>query len=94
MNTRTALMIAAFGIALAATPARADDGARWRPFGWLEAMGVEVLHCYPNQGKSWTSWHVIRAIETCRAEAALAKARRDGATAHDEGRAKAKPAAR
>ncbi len=65
---------AAFAAALSATPAGARDGAGWNPFRWVEDLGVEVLHCDPQMGKSWTAGHVMDAVRKCRIEAAEAKA--------------------
>ena len=65
---------AAFAVALAATPARAGDGAGWNPFRWVEDLRVEVLHCYPQMGNSWTGTRVMDAIRICRIEAEQAKA--------------------
>ena len=65
---------AAFAAALSATPAGARDGAGWNPFRWVEGLGVEVLHCDPQMGKSWTAGHVMNAVRKCRIEAEEAKA--------------------
>ncbi len=50
------------------------QGAGWNPFRWVESLGVEVLHCDPQMGKSWTAGHVMDAVRKCRIEAEEAKA--------------------
>ncbi len=73
MRKNSVRIAAAFAVALAATPAVAQDGAGWNPFRWVEDLGVEVLHCYPQMGKSWTATRVMDAIRSCRIEAEQAK---------------------
>ena len=74
MRKNSFRIAAAFAAALAATPALAQDGAGWNPFRWVEDLGVEVLHCDPQMGKSWTATQVMDAIRSCRVEAEQAKA--------------------
>lgn len=74
MRKNSIQIAAAFAVALATTPAAAQDGAGWNPFRWVEDLGVEVLHCDPQMGKSWTAAHVMNAIRICRVEAEQAKA--------------------
>ena len=74
MRKNSVRIAAAFAVALATTPAVAQDGAGWNPFRWVEDLGVEVLHCDPQMGKSWTATQVMDAIRICRVEAEQAKA--------------------
>ncbi len=74
MRKNSVWIAAAFAVALAATPAVAQGGAGWNPFRWVEDLGVEVLHCDPQMGKSWTATQVMDAIRSCRVEAEQAKA--------------------
>ncbi len=74
MKKVTALTVAAFAAAWVASPASAGDGKGWNPFRWVEDLGVEVLHCYPDMGKSWTATQVMNAVRICRVEAEEAKA--------------------
>ncbi len=74
MKNNPIWIAAAFAAALSATPASARDGAGWNPFRWVEDLGVEVLHCDPQMGKSWTATQVMDAIRICRVEAEQAKA--------------------
>ncbi len=74
MRKNSVRIAAAFAVALATTPAVAQDGAGWNPFRWVEDLGVEVLHCDPQMGKSWTATQVMDAIRICRVEAVQAKA--------------------
>ncbi len=74
MRKNSVRIAAAFAVALATTPAVAQDGAGWNPFRWVEDLGVEVLHCDPQMGKSWTATQVMDAIRSCRVEAEQAKA--------------------
>ncbi len=74
MSKNSVRIAAAFAVALAATPAVAQDGTGWNPFRWVEDLGVEVLHCDPQMGKSWTAIDVMDAIRLCRVEAEQAKA--------------------
>ena len=73
MRKNSFRIAAAFAAALAATPALAQDGAGWNPFRWVEDLGIEVLHCDPQMGKSWTATQVMDAIRICRIEAEQAK---------------------
>ena len=59
---------------MSASPASAGDGKEWSPFRWVEDLGVEVLHCYPDMGKSWTATRMMNAVRMCRVEAEEAKA--------------------
>ncbi len=77
MRKNSVRIAAAFAVALATTPAVAQDGAGWNPFRWVENLGVEVLHCDPQMGKSWTATQVMDAIRSCRVEAEQAKAERE-----------------
>lgn len=74
MRKNSVRIAAAFAVALAATPAVAQDGAGWNPFRWVEDLGIEVLNCDPQMGKSWTATQVMDAIRSCRVEAEQAKA--------------------
>ncbi len=74
MRKNSVRIAAAFAVALATTPAVAQDGAGWNPFRWVENLGVEVLHCDPQMGKSWTATQVMDAIRICRVEAEQTKA--------------------
>ncbi len=74
MRKNSVRIAAAFAVALATTPAVAQDGAGWNPFRWVEDLGVEVLHCDPQMGKKWTAGHVMDAVRKCRIEAEEAKA--------------------
>ncbi len=74
MRKNSLQIAAAFAAALAATPALAQDGAGWNPFRWVEDLGIEVLHCDPQMGKSWTATQVMDAVRKCRIEAEEAKA--------------------
>ncbi len=74
MRKNSIRIAAAFAAALATTPSVAQDGAGWNPFRWVEDLGVEVLHCDPQMGKSWTATQVMDAIRICRIEAEQAKA--------------------
>ncbi len=74
MRKSSIRIAAAFAVALATTPAVAQDGAGWNPFRWVEDLGVEVLLCDPQMGKSWTATQVMDAIRICRVEAEQAKA--------------------
>lgn len=74
MRKNSVRIAAAFAVALAATPAVAQDGAGWNPFRWVEDLGVEVLHCDPQMGKNWTATQVMDTIRICRVEAGQAKA--------------------
>jgi hypothetical protein len=74
MRKNSVRIAAAFAVALAATPAVAQDDAGWNPFRWVEDLGVEILHCDPQTGKSWTATQVMDAIRICRVEAEQAKA--------------------
>ncbi len=69
MRKNSVRIAAAFAVALAATPAVAQDGAGWNPFRWVEDLGIEVLHCDPQMGKSWTATQVMDAVRKCRIEA-------------------------
>ncbi len=79
MKNNPIWIAAAFAAALSATPASARDGAGWNPFHWLENLGVEVLQCDPQMGKSWTARHVMDAVRKCRIEAEEAKAEAEAA---------------
>jgi hypothetical protein len=74
MRNTPVWIAAAFAAALSATPAGAQDGAGWNPFRWVEGLGIKVLHCDPQMGKSWTSRHVMDAVRKCRIEAEEAQA--------------------
>lgn len=74
MRKNSVRIAAAFAATLATTPAVAQDGAGWNPFRWVEDLGIEVLHCDPQMGKSWTATQVMDAIRSCRVEAEQAKA--------------------
>ncbi len=74
MRKNSVRIAAAFAVALATTPAVAQDGAGWNPFRWVEDLGVEILDCDPQTGTSWTATQVMDAIRICRVEAEQAKA--------------------
>ncbi len=74
MRKNSVRIAAAFAVALAATPAVTQDGAGWNPFRWVEDLGIEVLHCYPQMGKNWAATQVMDAIRICRIEAQQAQA--------------------
>ncbi len=74
MRKNSVRIAAAFAVALAATPAVAQGGAAWNPFRWVEDLGIEVLHCYPQMGKNWAATQVMDAIRICRIEAQQAQA--------------------